>query len=123
MNKTILLLTVLTAIFIIGCSKSKDIPDNIASQVSGTYYGDYNYSGGSVSDATVILSRLNDSTVNLAATVSGSHLYTYPVRVQPDQYGKIALHFENFNVQLFGVIDGNDLAYTHNYNYFTGTKP
>ena len=86
-NKTILLLHVITAIFFIGCSKSENIPDNIAS------------------------------------TVSGSPLYTYPVRVRPDQYGKIELHFENFNVLLFGVIDGNELAYTHSYNYFTGTKP
>jgi len=122
-NKTVLLFLVISALCLAGCGKAENNPDDIASQISGTYYGDYNYSGGSVRDATVILSRYNDSTVNLSATVAGSILYNYRVRVSPDPYGTISLYYESFMSDLYGVVDGNELSYTHGYNYFTGTKP
>ena len=122
-NKTIPLLLVIAALCLAGCGKTSDNPDDIASQISGTYYGDYNYSGGSVVDATVSLSRYNDSTVNLSARVAGSLLYNYHVRVSPDPYGKITLFYDGWTNDLYGVVDGNELSYTHGYNYFTGIKP
>jgi len=122
-NKPILLLLVIAALCLAGCSKAADNPDDIASQISGTYYGDYNYSGGYVVDATVNLSRYNDSTVNLSATVAGSILYNYRIRVSPDPYDKITFYYDGFTSDLYGVVDGNELSYTHGYNYFKGIKP
>lgn len=121
--KIIVLSQVIAALLFLGCSKTADTPDDIASQVSGTYYGEYTYSGSGVREAFVILSRLNDSTVNLATTVSGSMIYSYPVRVYPDQFGTIGLHYERFNVLLLGRIEGKELGFVHNYNSFIGTKP
>lgn len=123
MPRTILLLQVIVALSLFGCSKPENTPDDIASQVSGTYYGDYTFSGGSIEEASVILSRQNDSIVNLTAIIAGKQRYTYPVWVYPDDYGSISFRFERFNELLLGIIDGNEMAYTHNYNSFIGQKP
>lgn len=122
-NNNGLILLVITTIYLTGCSRAENSSDDIASQISGTYYGDYNYSGAGVRDATVILSRDNDSTVNLSAAVAGTLLYNPHVRMSPDPIGEITLHYESFTVELYGVVDGNELSYIHGYNYFTGTKP
>ena len=106
-----------------GCREPEsNIEHDLARKVSGTYYGEYHYSGAGVNEAFVQLSRLNDSTLTLAATISGELRYRYNVKMTEEIDGTVSLSFHRFNESLTGVIDGIELTYNHNYNYFIGSK-
>ena len=46
----------------------------------------------------------------------------YNVKMTEEIDGTVSLSFHRFNESLTGVIDGIELTYNHNYNYFIGSK-
>jgi hypothetical protein len=123
-NNCIFLLLMLVALYLSGCEKKGADSNNIAAKISGTYYGDYTYTGAGVSQAEIKLTRLSDTTVTLSATVAGDHRYDLKVKLNEEASGLIDLFYESFTLSLYGVVDGNQLSYTYgNTNQFVGTKP
>ncbi len=122
-TRTVIFFCVVAALGLAACGESEGTDwQDIAHKVSGTYYGEYFYSGAGTEEAYVTLSWLTDSTVTLKATVSGTPLYSYPVKLTPESNGTVTLLFERFNILLVGAIDGNEMGYSHNFNSFIGTR-
>jgi len=114
---TIMLVCALFFLCATGCSDNEDsLEHNLAQKVSGTYNGEFHYSGDGINEAFVTLSRVNDSMLALAATVSGQLRYKYNVKMTPEPDGLVSLYFERFNESISGVIIGIDVTYNHNYN-------
>jgi len=123
-NKTFILFLIFTAWYFSGCEKKENDLNDIASRISGTYYGDYTYVGVAVYKAEIKLTRLSDSTATLSATIAGNHRYDYKVKLTEETNGIITLYYSNFSSSLYGMIDGKQLSYSYgNTNQFVGVKP
>jgi hypothetical protein len=123
-NRSFLLMLIFLALYSFGCEKKGDDLNNIAAKISGTYYGDYTYTGAGVYKAEIKLTRLSDSTVTLSATIAGDHRYDYKVKLNEETNGIITLYYASYNSSLYGAIDGKQLSYSYGYtNQFVGVKP
>jgi hypothetical protein len=123
-NLSAIVLIVFSVTFLISCEKKSSDPDDNASQISGTYYGDYTYIGSGVEKAEIKLTRLSDSTVTLSAKIAGTHRYDLKVKLEEQTDGVILLKYFGYSSSLYGAVQGKQLSYSYgNSNQFIGTKP
>ncbi len=112
-----------------GCKKDEEpILNDLATKASGAYTGTYTYictpAPNIYEQATIEISRINDSTVLLSATIANEHRYDEYVKVTEGENGHIDLYVALYDNFLSGSIEGKELSYMLGWtNSFTGTKP